>query len=155
MKLKENEKIIKVIKPHYFTILILWVFLLGSTLVLLGGYFLFWEFSYKILFLIGILQISIIIFYYLYLSFELSILVVTNTRIIYVKRINIFQHVYAYGEFSKLQLVKAEQKGFFANYFWFGTLVIHTNSWEKICFNYIKDSFTEAQTLIKIIKENL
>ena len=154
MKLKENEKIIKVIKPHYFTLLILWWFALLSIIISGVVYFLLWEFVYKIIIFIGVLQISILIFYYLFLSFELSIFVVTNTRVIYIKQMNIFQHNYEYWNFSQLQAIKVEQKGFFPNYFWYGTLIIQTNSWEKIFLKYIKDSLSEAQDLIKIIKDN-
>lgn len=154
MKLKENEKIIKIIKPHYFTLLILWWFAWLSIIISGIVYFLLWDYLYKIIIFIGLLQISAIIFYYLFLSFELSIFVVTNTRVIYIKQMNIFQHNYEYWNFSQLQAVKVEQKGFFSNYFWYGTLIIQTNSWEKIFLKYIKETLLEAQDLIKIIKDN-
>ncbi len=154
MKLKENEKIIKVIKSHFFTRIILswYVFLFVGILV--GIYFFLWDFSYKIIALLGLTQIFLVVFYYLYVSFELGIFVITNLRIIYVKKINIFQNEYADIELSQITGIKAKQTWIFAHYFWYWTLIIQTNSWEKIFLKYIKEALLEAQDLIKIIKDN-
>ena len=154
MKLKENEKIIKVIKSHFFTRIILswYVFLFIGILV--GIYFFLWDFSYKIIALLWLTQIFLVVFYYLYVSFELGIFVITNLRIIYVKKINIFQNEYADIELSQITGIKAKQTWIFAHYFWYWTLIIQTNSWEKIFLKYIKEALLEAQDLIKIIKDN-
>ncbi len=155
MKLKENEKIIKVLKPHPFTRILLWGMMWLCILILGGIYFLLWDFSYKILFLIGWLQITILIFYYLVVYFELSVVIVTNIRMIYVKSIYIFQHHYEDIDFLQIKTIKAEQKWLFPNFFWYGTLIIHTSSWEKISFPYVKNTLWEAKEFIKIIQEKV
>lgn len=153
MKLKENEKIIKVIKSHFFTRIILsgYVFLFVGILVWI--YFLLWEFSYKLLVLLGLAQIFLVVFYYLYVSFELGIFVITNLRIIYVKKINIFQNEYDDMELSQITGIKAKQTGIFAHYFWYGTLFLQTRA-GKINLKYVQDALNEAKELTNIIKEN-
>lgn len=154
MKLKENEKIIKVIKSHFFTRIILswYVFLFIGILV--GIYFFLWDFSYKIIALLGLTQIFLVVFYYLYVSFELGIFVITNLRIIYVKKINIFQNEYADIELTQITGIKAKQTGIFAHYFWYWTLFLQTRAGE-INLKYVEDALNEAKEITNIIKENV
>lgn len=154
MKLKENEKIIKVIKSHFFTRLILSGYVFLFVVILAGIYFFLWDFSYKFIALLWLTQIFLVVFYYLYVSFELGIFVITNLRIIYVKKINIFQNEYADIELTQITGIKAKQTGIFAHYFWYGTLFLSTKIWE-INLKYVGDALNEAKEITNIIKENV
>ncbi|MGE4443772.1 MAG: PH domain-containing protein [Candidatus Altimarinota bacterium] len=154
MKLKENEKIIKVIKSHFFTRLILSGYVFLFVVILAGIYFFLGDFSYKFIALLGLTQIFLVVFYYLYVSFELGIFVITNLRIIYVKKINIFQNEYADIELTQITGIKAKQTGIFAHYFGYGTLFLSTKIGE-INLKYVGDALNEAKEITNIIKENV
>jgi hypothetical protein len=153
MKLQENEKIVKVIKNHYFTNIILWFLTFVFLLILWGIYYFFSDFSYIFMALIILIQIFIVFFYYVFLFFEFWIIVITNQRIISVKKINIFQHKYMEINLSEVREIKAKQKWFFAHYFWFWKLEFEFKSWEKISLKYTYNVLGEAKNIMEIIKK--
>lgn len=152
MKLQENEKIVKVIKNHYFTNIILWFLTFVFLLILWVIYYFFSDFRYIFIALIILIQIFIVFFYYVFLFFEFWIIVITNQRIISVKKINIFQHKYMEINLSEVR-IKAKQKWFFAHYFWFWKLEFEFKSWEKISLKYTKDVLVEAKNIMEIMKK--
>lgn len=154
MKLKENEQILKVIKPHFFTRILLSGYVLFFLIIWIFLYFILWDFFYKILALLAFTQIVVVIFYYLYVYFELWVFVITNLRIIYVKKINIFQSEYADVYLSEFTQIKAKQTWIFAHSLWYGTVFIHTSKGE-IILKYVEDALNEAKELMKILKENV
>jgi len=153
MKLQENEKILKVIKNHYFTNIILCFLTFVFLLILWGIYYFFSDFEYIFLILIILVQIYLVVFYYLFMDFELWVLFITNQRIIWVKKINIFNSKYFFVNITEIKEIKAKQKWFFANYFWFWKLDFEFKYWEKISLKYIKDVLVEAKNIIEILKK--
>lgn len=153
MKLKENEKIIKVMKHHYFTNIILWFLTVLFFLILLGTYYFFPDFKYIFLILIILTQIFLILFYYLFLNFELWIIIITNQRVITVKKINIFNNEYLQKDLAEIKEIKAKQKWIFANYFWFWILEFKFKNWEKISLKYTNNVLKEAKNIMELLKK--
>lgn len=153
MKLKENEKIIKVLKNHYFTNFILWFLVVVFILILWGVYYFFSDFKYIFVILVVLVQIFLVFFYYLFLNFELWIIVITDKRVISVKKLNIFQNKYIDLDLKEIHEIKAKQKWMFANYFWFWSLLIFFKSWESIDLKYTSNVLNEAKELLEIIKK--
>lgn len=153
MKLQENEKIVKVIKNHYFTNIILWFLTFVFLLILWGIYYFFSDFKYIFLILIILVQIYLVVFYYLFTDFELWVLVITNQRIIWLKKINIFNSEYFSANITEIKEIKAKQKWLFANYFWFWKLDFDFKSWEKISLKYTANVLDEAKNIMEILKK--
>lgn len=153
MKLQENEKILKVIKNHYFTNIILWFLTFIFLLILWGIYYFFSDFKYIFLILIILVQIYLVVFYYLFTDFELWVLVIKNQRIIWLKKINIFNSEYFSANITEIKEIKAKQKWLFANYFWFWKLDFDFKSWEKISLKYTANVLDEAKNIMEILKK--
>ncbi len=152
MKLQENEKIIKVLKNHYFTNIILWFLTLWFLIILWGIYYFFSDFKYISLILIVLTQIFLVFMYYLFLNFELWIIIITNLRVISVQKINILENKYIDADLSQIKEVKVKTKWIFANYFWFWELILDLNE-KKIFLKYLENPLIQAKELLEILKK--
>ncbi len=151
MKLKENEKIIEVLKPNYFTKIILFIYLFISILITLSIYFIFYD--YKLILIICILLILsfIIWFYYLFINFELKVVVLTNLKIIYVKKNNIFESKYESINYLEITKIKASQNGFLKNYFWYWEIILVSKD-SEIILKYIDNPLENAWNINDFLK---
>lgn len=152
MKLKENEKIIKVLKNHYFTNIILWFFTFLFLLILWGIYYIFPKYKYIFLVLVILTQIFLVFFYCLLINFEIWKIIFTNFRIIWVKKINIFNSEYLEKDLVEIKEIKAKSKWIFANYFWFGKLTLEFKNWENISLNYTENVLNEWKEIMRLLK---
>lgn len=152
MKLQENEKIVKVLKNHYFTNIILWFLTLCFLIILWGIYFFLSDYKYIYFILVVLSQIFLVFFYYLFLNFELWIIIITNLRVISVQKINILENKYIDAELSQIKEVKAKTKWIFANYFWFWELILDLND-KKIFLKYLENPLIQAKELLEILKK--
>ena len=151
MKLQENEKIIKVIKNHFFTNILLGFFTLIFLAFLWVMYYVFSDFQYIFLVFILFVQIFLVFFYYTFLYFEFWVIIITNQRIISVKKLNIFQNTYIDMNLWEIHDIKAKQKWICSHYFWFGKLKFEFKNWEKISLKYVKNVLEETKEIIQII----
>lgn len=152
MKLFPWESIIQVWRPHKIG----WVFLiiLGVCYIvfLLWIFFLFRDFWYIYLTLISLFASWVVLWYMIFLNFILKTVVLTNQRIIYVEKKNIFQYQYRAIYLSEIIQVKAILPWFFPQKFWYGTLVFILND-KKIVCDYIPDVLQKAKNMIELLRK--
>lgn len=152
MKLKENEKIVKVISPHFFTkiLTLLWVFV--CVFIIYWTYFFLKNYQYIFLLVLLLSLLSIIVIYYLFIWFEVLRVVITDLRIIYVKKINIFNYEYDFINLWEIIKIKAFSKWIFSNYFWYGEIIIETKQ-KNISILYCTKSEEVAKDIYELISD--
>ncbi|MBW7954411.1 PH domain-containing protein [Candidatus Gracilibacteria bacterium] len=151
MKLKENEKILEVFTPNYFTKIILFIYLFISILITLSIYYLFDNYQFIEVFCILSILLFIVGFYYLFIYFELMTVVLTNFKIIYVKKNNLFESKYESINYSEITKIKASQNGFLKNYFGYGEIILFSKD-KEIILKYINFPLENAKKINTFLK---
>lgn len=150
MKLKENEKILEVFTPNYFCKILLFLYLFISIILTLSIYYLFYSYQFIEVFCILFMLFFTIWFYYLFIYFELMTVVLTNLKIIYVKK-NLFESKYESINYSEITKIKASQNGFLKNYFWYWKIILISKD-KEIILKYVNSPLENARKIKDYLK---
>lgn len=144
--LTKNEKIVFLIRHHWFIVFKIIIFYLFLALIPVLGYYLINRFvpefldqlSQDLPNLILILSLSayylliILFFFYSWLDYYLDIWIITNKRVIDIEQKGFFSRVVAEHKLSRIQDVSSEVHGFFPTIFHYGEVKIQTAGEEQL-----------------------
>jgi uncharacterized membrane protein YdbT with pleckstrin-like domain len=133
INLKENERILLVVRRYWLTLLpivfrrILFLFLF----LILGFWFWGWELFtsfYPALLFFGILVFVLVSLVYEWLIWYQDIYIITNKRIINIQRNSLFSTTISEAGLDKIQDVTFKIEGVFQTFFNYGTVMVQTAS---------------------------
>lgn len=133
INLKENERILLVVRRYLLTLLpivfrrILFLFLF----LILGFWFWGWELFtsfYPALLFFGILVFVLVSLIYEWLIWYQDIYIITNKRIINIQRNSLFSTTISEAGLDKIQDVTFKIEGVFQTFFNYGTVMVQTAS---------------------------
>jgi len=133
INLKENERILLVVRRYWLTLLpivfrrILFLFLF----LILGFWFWGWELFtsfYPALLFFGILVFVLVSLIYEWLIWYQDIYIITNKRIINIQRNSLFSTTISEAGLDKIQDVTFKIEGVFQTFFNYGTVMVQTAS---------------------------
>lgn len=163
---KEGEKIILLLRRHYFIILTkiaFWaiVAILPPIFYLIFGEILAKLFSNEIFGPIVVLFTSI---YYLYIwlfafhsfvDYYLDVWIVTNERIINMEQKGLFARVVSEQKLFRIQDTTSELKGFFSTLLDYGTVYIQTaGEQQRFIFKQVPGPYNVARKIGEIVEKN-
>ena len=163
---KEGEKIILLLRRHYFIILakiILWAIaaVLPLTFYSILGDVLAESFSNDLFSPLVVLFTSIYYLYiwlfafYSFVDYYLDVWIVTNNRIINIEQKGLFARTVSEQELYRIQDVTSELKGFFSTTLNFGTVYVQTaGEKERFIFKQIPAPYEVARKITKIVEKN-
>lgn len=147
------EKVVKVIKVHWITYVILWIHILITTIVC-GCVFYFLSFS-PLSFLIAVILrlASLILFYIEWLNYELDMYVITDSRIISIEQISFLNRAVSECNLAQVQEVNSKTKWFFPNLLNYWNILIQT-AWNlsNMSMKYCPDAMQEARQILNIVE---
>lgn len=152
--LKEWEKILMVLRRHWFVYVILLLYFLWAIFLSIVIYYLFWvNIVTNIINIIIWLLISLFL-YLEWLNYELDLYVVTDSRIIWIEQSSFLNRKVSECNLWQIQEVNTQTKWLLPNILNYGTLKIQT-AWNSTTMKmrYAPDTMQNARKILNIVDE--
>ncbi|MBP8016415.1 hypothetical protein KAZ01_00260 [Candidatus Gracilibacteria bacterium] len=158
--LEPGEEIKLVLQRHW--ICLVYIFLFFIVLVIITGFIYSFKDSFSlisptafnIILIIFISTFSLFI-YIQFIDYELNLFIITNKRIIFLKKSTFLNRHISECFFEKVQEINAKTVGVLSNGLKFGIITIHTvNKESDFEMLYLPDVFDSARAISNIINEN-
>jgi hypothetical protein len=158
--LEPQEEIKLILHKHWF--FLFWIFIkffgfLFFILIINLINFYFFLVSQVIINIFTIIYtlFCLLFLYILIIEYLLNNIVITNKKLIFLKKINFLKYEIINHKFLVIEEIWWKMKWIFANILNFWTICIKLNEQKiQINFNYITDVFNKVNLILNIIKEN-
>ncbi len=129
INLKDDEKIVSILRPY--TLTYAWKYLFGLAFLLVSSFFMFRLFFYgwwgDIIYGVGMFIGFYLIFQALFVN-RANILVVTNARVVDIHRVGWFDEIISSAGYMEIKDVAVRKKGIWQSLFNYGGLAIQTKA---------------------------
>lgn len=148
---------IRILQPHIFMKIYILVCIIIFILILWVSYYFLKDleylqsFKYLNLVYVSLLQLWVIIFYYIYTNISSNVIVITEDILWYYHKKSIFSWNIDKLQYFDIKSINVEINGMFANLIWFWNIKIKTNSDKDIIIKYVEQPIEIAESITKIV----